>query len=225
VDEAVAVKHPIESLGAPHPEVEWIVANGRGVGFEYQVGAGDRIEVYPAKMAPAGEGVVQPLPLRPPLEPPVRFVLDTHLGQLAAYLRLLGFDSLYRNDYDDATLAEIASAERRVLLTRDRGLLKRKIVVYGYSVRQHIPKQQVIAVLRRYELLGQIAPWRRCLRCNGLLHRVAKEAILDRLEPKTRLYYNEFHQCEQCSQVYWQGAHYERMQRFLESILREIAAS
>jgi uncharacterized protein with PIN domain len=212
-----AVKHLIECLGVPHPEVELILANGQPVDFAYFVQPGDEIEVHP--ISTTGDANVPPL-LRPPLTPPLRFVLDTHLGQLATYLRLLGFDALYRNDYDDAELAHISNSELRILLTRDRGLLKRKSVVYGYSVRVSDPRQQVVDVLRRYRLAAAIDPWRRCLRCNGLLHAAPKSAILDQLEPKTRLYYDEFQQCDRCGQVYWQGSHHARMQSFVEDVLQ-----
>jgi uncharacterized protein with PIN domain len=213
-----AVKHPIESLGVPHPEVELILANGQPVDFGYQLQTDDQIEVYPADAAPTFEGT--PL-LRPPLAPPVSFVLDTHLGQLATYLRLLGFDTLYRNDYDDAELACISHEQRRVLLTRDRGLLKRKNVVYGYCVRGSESRRQLLDVMRRYRLLAEICPWRRCLRCNGLLEPAEKAQILDQLAPKTRLYYDVFQRCQSCGQIYWQGSHHARMQAFVEEVLRE----
>ena len=215
--EAAAVKHPIESLGAPHTEVEAIIVNGRAVTFGYHLQDGDHVEVYPLELAHLLNGC---LPLRPPLLGPVRFVADTHLGRLAAYLRLLGFDTLYRNDYDDHQLARIAAEEGRVLLTRDRGLLKHKLVVYGCCVRETAAQQQVISVLRRYGVRDQVQPWQRCVHCNGLLHAVEKSAVMDRLEPKTRLYYKDFQQCEACGQVYWQGSHFERMAGFVAAVLR-----
>ena len=136
LDGTVAVKHPIEALGVPHPEVEQIVAGGKPVDFAYRLRSGENVHVYPM-----GYGVPDSSapPLRPPLQPPLRFVLDTHLGRLAAYLRMLGFSAKYRNDYSDAALAGISQSEHRVLLTRDRGLLKRKIVEYGYCVRHAKP--------------------------------------------------------------------------------------
>lgn len=216
--EAPSVKHPIESLGVPHTEVEAIFANGLPVDFGYRLQDGDRVEVYPHELA---HGLPAYLPLRPPLPQPVRFVADTHLGRLAAYLRLLGFDTLYRNDYDDPELAAVSAEEGRVLLTRDRGLLKHKRVVHGYCLRETYPQQQTVAVLRRYALAAAVQPWRRCIHCNGLLHAVEKEAVLERLEPKTRLYYDEFQQCAGCGQVYWQGSHFARMAGFVETVLRQ----
>jgi uncharacterized protein with PIN domain len=214
-----AVKHTIESLGVPHPEIELILANQQPVDFSYLVQSGDHVDVH--GVIPVN-GKPQRGMLRAPLAPPLRFVLDTHLGQLATYLRLLGFDALYRNDYDDAELAQISQVEQRVLLTRDRGLLKRKNVIYGYCVRASDPRRQIIDVLRRYQLAGEIRAWRRCLRCNGVLAPADKAQIWERLAPKTRLHYDEFHRCQSCGQIYWQGSHYAAMQKFVESVVQEI---
>lgn len=211
----VAVKHPIEALGVPHTEVELILANGQSVDFSYLLQGGDRISVYPAFQSIDAAPLQK---LRSPLPSPPSFVLDSHLGQLMTYLRLLGFDALYHNDYDDEELARLACREERVLLTRDRRLLMRKIVVYGYCIRTKDSRQQLRDVLHRFQLYDQIRPWRRCLRCNGPLRPVAKEAILDRLEPKTKKYYDEFHICEQCQQIYWKGSHYEPLRTFVEFV-------
>jgi uncharacterized protein with PIN domain len=212
----VSIKDMIESLGVPHTEVEAILVGGRPVDFAYLVQDGDQVAVYPASTLPSN----QPLaPLRPPRPAEPRFVLDTHLGQLAAYLRMLGFDKLYRNDYPDEELARISSEDERILLTRDRGLLKRGIVTYGRYVRETDPQRQVAEVVRRYRLAATIAPLRRCIRCNGLLHTVHKEQISDRLAPKTREYYDEFSVCEVCDQIYWKGTHYQHMRVFIEQVL------
>jgi uncharacterized protein with PIN domain len=203
-------------LGIPHTEVDQIAANGRIVGFDYGLTTGDMIDVW--ALIPKPDRVN----LRPPLLRPVRFVLDTHLGRLAVYLRLLGFDALYRNDSADAVLANLSQQEQRVLLTRDRGLLKRRIVEFGCCVRENDPKQQLIMLLRRYRLAAEIDPWRRCLRCNELLEPVAKTEILDQLEPKTKRYFNNFRRCAGCHQIYWPGSHYDRMQAFINQVLEEI---
>jgi uncharacterized protein len=213
--ETAAVKHPIEALGVPHPEVAAIVVNSRGEGFEYAVADGDDVHVFPMDAEPPLASVVL---LRPPLSGPVRFVLDAHLGVLASYLRLLGFDALYRNDYDDRELAEIAAREGRVLLTRDRGLLKRKIVTYGYCIRETEPRRQIVSVVRRFKLAREVHPWRRCLRCNGLLEGVDKAVILHRLQPKTQRYYDTFQRCTACDRIYWQGSHYARLEEMVEEV-------
>jgi uncharacterized protein len=209
----VSIKDAIESLGVPHTEIETIVVGSTAVEFAYIVRDGDRVEVFPFPV-PAAHAA-----LRPPFPGPPRFVLDTHLGQLASYLRMLGFDTLYRNDYLDEELARISSQEPRILLTRDRGLLKRSIVTYGRYVRATDPRLQVVEIVRRYELAGRMMPLRRCLACNGLLRPTRKEDVLDRLAPKTCQYFHEFSQCESCGQVYWKGSHYDRMRRFIEQVL------
>ena len=137
---------------------------------------------------------------------------------------MLGIDSVYGTRLDDAELAQIAESEGRVLLTRDRGLLKRSSVVYGYCVRETAPLAQLTSVVRRYDLGKDAAPWSRCVRCNGLLKSVDKADILDRLEPKTKLYYGRFQICDSCGQTYWRGSHFERMQSVLQTCLAEAGA-
>jgi uncharacterized protein with PIN domain/sulfur carrier protein ThiS len=213
-----SVKDVIESQGVPHTEVDLIVVNGEPVGFDYRVRDGDRIAAYPVFRSLD----VSSLPaLRPPAWPrdgEPRFVLDAHLGTLAGLLRMLGFDTLYRNDYDDADLARISAEEGRILLTRDRGLLKRRQVVHGYHVWATDAEAQVAKVLRRFGLSDLVRPFSRCLRCNGPLTPVAKEVVLDRLEPLTRRYYDEFAICSTCDQVYWRGSHFQRMQGLVERL-------
>lgn len=218
----VAAKHPIEALGIPHTEVGAILANGQAANFFYRVQAGDNLEVYPTAGEMETASITQ---LRSALSAPPRFILDNHLGRLATYLRLLGFDALYPNEFEDEKLAQVSGAEDRVLLTRDRRLLKRKVVVYGHWQRSKDPREQLLAVIKRYRLGAFIQPWQRCLRCNGRLRPVAKEDILERLEPKTKLYYHEFHMCRECRHIYWQGSHYEALKRFVESIRQELDES
>jgi uncharacterized protein with PIN domain len=214
-----SVKDMIEALGVPHTEVDLILANGQSVGFDYPVQDGDQISVYPVfeSIDISSLARVRPHPLRE-----TRFVLDVHLGQLATYLRLLGFDTLYRNDYADADLARISSNESRILLTRDRGLLKRSVITHGYCLRTTSPRQQLIDVLRRFDLIESIAPFQRCLECNGLLQPVDKATIIGQLPPKTKQFYDEYRRCRDCERIYWQGSHYQRMQRFVEGVLREV---
>jgi hypothetical protein len=210
-----SIKDAIEALGVPHPEIDLIMVNGESVGFDYLVQQDDHISVYPqfTTLDIAALSQVQPPPLSQ-----VRFVLDVHLGKLATYLRLLGFDTLYRNDYDDDELAQISSQEQRILLTQDRGLLKRSIVTYGYAVRSDNPEEQTVEVLARFQLRSAVAPLQRCPRCNGELVVVDKAIIHDQIPHYTRLYYNEFSQCQSCHQIYWKGAHYERIRSLIDRV-------
>jgi hypothetical protein len=138
---------------------------------------------------------------------------------------MLGFDTLYRNDYSDEELAQISASQERILLTRDKGLLMRSLVTYGYYVRATDPERQVVEVLQRFDLFNKVAPFQRCMRCNGLLEPVAKESILDQLPLKTQLSIHEFHRCHECGQIYWRGSHFERMQQFIEGVLDQTKES
>jgi uncharacterized protein len=211
-----SVKDLIEALGAPHTEVELILANGEPVDFSYRVQNGDRISVYPEFEAMDISSLVRPR--RQPFRD-LRFVADTHLGRLAAYLRMVGFDTVYRSDYGDEELADISASDKRILLTRDRGLLKRNIVKRGYCVRTTNPRAQLAEVLQRFDLSGSIAPFERCVHCNELLQPTRKELISDRLQPDTKQYYEDFCTCPGCHCIYWKGSHYRRMQLFIESVI------
>lgn len=213
-----AVKDVIEALGVPHTEIDLILVNGHSVDFSSRIVDGAHISVYPMFEALDITPLVRvrPRPLRIS-----RFVLDAHLGGLARHLRLLGLDTWYRNDYDDADLAHISKSARRILLTRDRGVLKRSSVTHGYYVRETNPKRQAREVLARFDLYRAARPFRRCLDCNGEIRAVHKAQILDRLEPKTRRYFNRFWLCEGCQRIYWQGSHYERMRDLVQVLLKD----
>ncbi|MGG6241808.1 Mut7-C RNAse domain-containing protein [Nodosilinea sp. AN01ver1] len=215
LNEPASIKDAIESLGVPHPEVDLILVNGKSVGFDYLTQNGDRVSVYPhfKSLEVGGTSLVRPAPL-----PQIKFVLDVHLGKLATYLRLLGFDALYRRDYGDAELAQISSQQQRILLTQDRGLLKRSLVTHGYIVRSHVPEQQAKEVLDRFHLHNAVAPLERCPRCNGRLTAVDKAEICDRIPPLTRLHYDAFSRCQSCGQIYWKGAHYDRIQQLVDRV-------
>lgn len=215
------VKDLLASLGVPHTEVDLILANGRSVDFTYVVQDSDHISVYPVFESIDISPVVRlrPKPLREP-----RFVLDVHLGRLARYLRMMGFDTLYRNDYTDDQLAHISRNDHRILLTRDAGLLKRVLVTHGYWVRETAPRGQLVEVLRRFHLLGAVAPFQRCLTCNELLQPVEKQSVQDRLPPRAGQCYDEFRLCPNCAKVYWKGSHYDRMRSFIEAVCQEAGA-
>lgn len=200
-----SVKDVIESYGVPHTEVELVLANGRSVDFGYRVLDGDRITVYPVFESFDVSSLVRvrPAPLRE-----VRFVLDVHLGKLARRLRLLGFDCHYERGASDDELAAISTSQRRVLLTRDLGLLKRKAITHGTFVRNTDPRKQVSEIVRRFQLAGSIAPFTRCVACNGLLEDVPKAAVEQHLPPMTRQLYDEFRRCTRCGKTYWAGAHH-----------------
>ena len=207
--EPCPVRHLIETHGVPHTEVEVILINGISVDLEAPAHDGDLVSVYP--MFEALD--VSPLlrlrerPLRR-----VRLVVDAHLGRLARYLRLLGFDTLFQNDLGDAELARLAAQEGRILLTRDKALLMRREVTHGCYVRDTSPRQQLVGVVRRLDLYRQIRPFTRCMDCNGRLRPVTKQRVEAQLPARTRRLFDEFWQCLGCGRVYWRGSHFERMQ-------------
>ena len=202
------IKDPIEALGIPHSEVELIVVNGNSVGFDYRLQHNDRVSVYPVFES---FDVTPLIRLRDkPLRNPA-FIVDVNLGKLARWLRMLGFDTLWRNDYDDAQIVSQATENGRIILTRDRRLLYHKRITHGYWVRAVKPALQINEVLARLNLERLVRPFHRCIACNGLIHPVAKDDIDHLLEPLTRKYYEEFYQCGACGKVYWKGSHYEHM--------------
>ncbi len=209
------VKEVIEALGVPHPEVDVVLINGNSVGFEHRLDDGDRVTVYPMCETLDVSSVtrLQPGPLPQP-----RFVLDIHLGALSKRLRLLGFDTVYRNDYDDAEIIRIGWEEGRTVLTRDRALLKHKDVTRGYWVRAEKPREQLLEVLARFDLFSHIRSFVRCTVCNGAIEHVAKDTIQDRLEPMTKAHYDEFFCCKVCGRLYWKGSHYQRMKAYIEKL-------
>jgi len=198
-----SIKHLAESLGAPHPEIGQVQVNGQEGGVNDITQDGDEIEIHPIE-----NGC--------PVEP--RFLLDCHLGRLTAHLRMLGFDCLYQNDYEDSEMTNIVLQDGRILLTRDRHLLMRKVIHHGYCLRSLNSLEQLDEVIQRFELTEKIRPFHRCIRCNHPLEPVEKEIVLKRLEPLTRLYFDEFHICPACKQVYWKGSHYEKMQTLIEQL-------
>ncbi len=211
-----SVKDVIESLGVPHTEIDLILADGESVDFAWILRDGARVSVYPVfesiDIAPVLR--VRPAPLRE-----VRFVLDVHLGRLARYLRMLGFDARWRNDAPDEELARCSAAEHRILLTRDSGLLKRRIVSHGYRVREADPRRQLAEVVRRLDLTRAIAPFRRCLCCNALLEAVRKEDVADALPPRVRERHGAFRRCPSCGRVYWAGSHHRKMERLISDLV------
>jgi len=210
------IKDPIEALGVPHTEVELIVVRGGSVGFDYRLRDGDRVAVYPVFASPDVSPVVR---LR---DAPLRrtaFVVDVNLGKLARYLRMCGFDAVYRNDYRDRDVARVSAREGRIALTRDRRLLHHKEITHGYWVRATEPGAQLREVVVRFDLGERIEPFHRCLDCNGPVQPVDKQAVIDELEPLTKRHYDEFYRCLDCGKIYWRGSHYEHMRAAIRDLL------
>ncbi|MBC5992008.1 hypothetical protein H8S84_04065 [Pontibacter sp. SD6] len=216
--ETQSVKDAIEAIGVPHTEVAVILRGEDPLNFFARLNPGDELHIYPHEQSrkwPEGYCLIE----NPPR--PYKFILDVHLGTLAKALRMLGFDTCYQKQFADAEIAQIARDQERIVLTRDIGLLKQKIIKHGYWLRSQHTTEQLQEVIVRYKLQEQFEPFMRCLRCNTVVSAVPKEDVLDKLPPKTRLYFNEFYKCIPCDKVYWKGSHYEHMQQEIAKLLQK----
>jgi len=219
LSEKTSVKDVIESCGVPHPEVDLILVNGQPVDFDYAIRGDADIELYPV-----GTGTPQFKEQRLQATTVSRFVADGHLGSLARNLRLLGFDVAYDSQAEDRQLLTVMEGENRALLTRDRRLLMHAVVRDGYCPRSDFPEEQTIEVIRRFDLQALLAPFSRCLVCNAAFERVDKKDVLDRLEPLTKIYYQDFRRCVVCGKIYWAGSHFGKLQSRIRQI-REAVGS
>lgn len=210
-----SVKNTIEMLGIPHTEIDLILVNGISVDFDYQLEGGEQVSVYP---------VFESLDISPLIRlrsKPLRktqFIVDVNLGKLARKLRLLGFDTLFRNNFEDAEIIRIAAKEKRIILTRDKGILKYSEVTHGYWLRNTDPPLQLKEVVERLQLRNSFKPFTRCTRCNDKLRPVGKNEIADRLSSDTLQYYVEFWECEGCKNIYWQGSHFDSITRWIKEL-------
>ncbi len=208
------VKNLIENMGIPHTEVDLILANGSSVGFDYSLQENDSISVYPVFEAFDISSIskVRPASLRE-----LKFILDVHLGTLAVQLRMMGFDTQYESNINDYELAHISQDEQRILITRDRGLLKRKAVTHGYCIRSKHLKNQLSEIITRFDLGGSIRPFTRCLKCNTLLSHIPKQEVEGKVPKYIFNMYTQFKKCVSCDKIYWKGSHWKHMLKCLHS--------
>ena len=211
--EKTSIKDIIESCGVPHTEVDLILVDEQPVGFGHTLGDDAKVKVFPIENRSTvhTEKRLQTAGIS-------RFVADGHLGGLMRNLRLLGFDVVYSQEADDRQLLDVMAREDRALLTRDRRLLMHGIVQHGYWPRSQNPHEQTIEVVRRFDLSELIAPFTRCLRCNAPLEAAAKADIINKLEPLTKIHYDQFRRCPGCQQIYWSGSHFAKLQKRIEEI-------
>ncbi len=211
--EKTSVKDVIEACGVPHPEIDLILVNGQPVDFDYAIASSADIELYPVGARPTTfkEKRLQ-------LSTDRAFVADGHLGRLARNLRLVGLDVAYDPKAEDEQLLYTMKRENRALLTRDRRLLMHAVVRTGYCPRSQNADEQTVEVIHRFHLLGSLAPFTRCVRCNAPLQMVSKTEILEKLEPLTKIYYEQFRRCTGCGQIYWPGSHFSKLQMRIDQI-------
>ncbi|MEJ2545732.1 MAG: Mut7-C RNAse domain-containing protein [Calditrichaceae bacterium] len=210
-----SIKDVIEAIGVPHPEVDLIIVNGISVDFQYNIQPGDRVSVYPVfeliDISPIYR--LRPGPLRE-----TKFILDVNIGKLVSKLRMLGFDSLYQNNFDDIEIINIAASQTRIILTRDQGLLKNKKVTRGYWVRNTNPKKQTEEIIRKFDLFTKIKPFSICMVCNDIIEPIEKKLVIHSIPAKVKKHFEEFYQCNGCKKVYWKGTHYIKMQKEIDSL-------
>ena len=210
---AASLKNAIEALGVPHTEVGALRVNGEAATLQRMVREGDCIEIEAVK-----SGSDPDFPFAD-----LRFVADAHLGGLARFLRMLGFDTLHRNAFDDEEIRRLADAEGRIVLTRDRELLKCREIARGAYVRALKPEAQLREVAARYGLAALARPFTLCLRCNLPLKTVDRAAVADRVPPTVYGLHERFVRCPGCDGVFWPGSHYERMLSALRSSLSALS--
>ncbi|MBI5730807.1 MAG: Mut7-C ubiquitin/RNAse domain-containing protein [Ignavibacteriales bacterium] len=211
-----SVKDLIESFNVPHTEVDLIIVNGASVDFNYLVKDSDDISIYP-EFESLDITKLQRLRSKPLRKP--KFVLDVHLGTLSKYMRMLGFDTRYKNNFSDNEIIKMSLNEKRTIVTRDLGILKHKKVIRGYYVRNTNPKKQIAEIINRFDLKKEIKEFTRCLDCNLLLKKVDKKKIIDQLPPKVKILYSEYFICMKCDKIYWKGSHFQNMKLLVDEII------
>lgn len=207
-DGTPSVKDLIESLGVPHTEVDVILVDGKSVDFACRIRGGERVAVYPVferfDVSPVTR--LRPAPLRT-----TRFIADVHLGTLARYLRLLGFDTAWRRDLGDAEIVDRSLAEERIILTRDKGILRNGRVTHGYWLRATDPEAQLAEVVRVLDLAASMQPYTRCMQCNGPIARVDAGEIAQAAPAHALALHEEFSRCRDCGRIYWAGSHQPKL--------------
>lgn len=215
LERRASIKDIVESLGIPHTEVGRIVLGQREKTFAYIPASGDRLDIYPQSgvTLPTRATTLRPSPLGS-----LKFMVDINVGKLAQILRMAGLDAAGVPDAVPRRIVETAVEQQRILLSRNRELLKHSLLEFGHLIREEIPDDQFREVILLYNLIPLLRPFSLCLRCNSPLIPVAKEAIIDRLKPLTKKYYSGFKQCRDCSRIYWKGSHHQHMLTTLERI-------
>nr|WP_262921400.1 Mut7-C ubiquitin/RNAse domain-containing protein [Maribellus maritimus] len=210
-----SIKNVVETIGVPHAEIDLILVNGESVPFGFLLKGNEKVSVYPAFETFDISSVIR---LRPEPLRKTQFVIDVNLGKLARKLRLLGFDSVFRNNLEDDEIVEIAVNEKRIILTRDKGVLKHSKVTHGYWLRNDNPKIQLKEIIERFQLQNQFRPFSRCSNCNGSLRAIQKAEATGRVPQDTLQIFDSFWECTGCSNVYWEGSHFERINKWLERL-------
>lgn len=218
----ITTREAIESLGVPHSAVDLILINGQPEDFTVRLNPDDRISVYPEfEMLDISEVTrLRKEPLRSS-----RFIADAHLGKVARNLRMLGFDTLFSGELTDREIIEVSNREKRIILTRDRDLLKSHLVGHGYYVRATGTDDQMKEIILKFDLAGQFKPFTRCLVCNGILADASQHDIQHLIKPELLDVHQAFFCCTDCGRIYWEGSHYNRMLEKINKLSEDLKSS
>ena len=151
------------------------------------------------------------------------FACDAMLKGLARWLRASGFDAWWRYGVDDGDLIRVAQDEGRVLLTQDSGLMKRALITSGAVRSLFIPRDLAVEDQLKlvFEEHGLERGTPRCMKCGGKLEAVTKESVKDEAPPRTFRWLDDFYRCTRCGQLFWEGTHWKRIERKLDTLLPE----
>lgn len=145
----------------------------------------------------------------------LKFIIDHNAGKLVKWLRMLGYDTIFFAGSDDAEMVSCALAEGRIILTRDTGIIKRRLITSGripaVLLTSEIAGEQMKQVMRSLDIGNYIAPFTRCLECNVLLEERKKEEVRDRIPPYVYKTQNNYMECPSCRRIYWKGTHWQAM--------------
>lgn len=210
-----SIKDTIEAIGVPHTEIDLVLVDGVSVDFDYKMQGTEQVSVYPVFESFDIRPLIhlRPKPLRD-----TKFVVDVNLGTLASKLRLLGFDTLYNNKFDDNEIVDISLHEKRIILTRDKGIFKYSAVTHGYWVRSDHIDTQLREVIRRLQLENSFRPFTRCSHCNGVLYPADKKQLNGRVPANTLRLFSDFFECRECRKIYWKGTHYDRITKWIHRL-------
>lgn len=203
-----SVRDTIQAIGVPHTEVDLVLVDGRSVDFGHRLAGGERVAVYPVfeRLDISRAVRLRPAPLRTS-----RFILDVHLGKLARFLRMLGFDTRWDRDRADAEIIDIALEEARIILTRDLGILKQRRVTHGYWLRSTDAERQLLETVTALDLWTQFRPFTRCMQCNGPVEDVGRNTVSGVVPKRILERHALFRRCRGCGKIYWRGTHHRRM--------------
>jgi uncharacterized protein with PIN domain len=152
-----------------------------------------------------------------------RFIVNTMLGNIARWLRMLGYDTLYDRKYEDWKILQIAEKENRIIITRDRGLHRRalnrglkSIYLEMDDIAERLAYIAYVTGIRLYIDLERS----RCPICNGELRKVSKEEVKGKVPPKVYRLHDDFWICTRCGKVYWIGSHWRKIEEILAEARR-----